>query len=75
MTIMVVAVAIMLALYAFFQYTPIGLAMRGTSEDHELAQSLGLRKYHLPRNARHHLLKLSRPNHCARPCARKPPRS
>ncbi|MBI5080945.1 MAG: branched-chain amino acid ABC transporter permease [Chloroflexi bacterium] len=28
---------------AFFRFTPIGLAMRGASEDHELAQSLGLR--------------------------------
>ncbi len=28
---------------AFFQFTKTGLAMRGTSEDHELAQSIGLR--------------------------------
>jgi len=28
---------------AFFRFTSIGLAMRGASEDHELAQSLGLR--------------------------------
>lgn len=28
---------------AFFRFTRAGLAMRGTSEDHELAQSLGLR--------------------------------
>jgi len=28
---------------AFFQFTRTGLAMRGASEDHELAQSLGLR--------------------------------
>jgi len=28
---------------AFFRFTRTGLAMRGTSEDHELAQSLGLR--------------------------------
>lgn len=28
---------------ALFRYTRTGLAMRGTSEDHELAQSLGLR--------------------------------
>lgn len=28
---------------AFFQFTRTGLAMRGVSEDHELAQSLGLR--------------------------------
>ncbi|HSR30343.1 MAG TPA: branched-chain amino acid ABC transporter permease, partial [Anaerolineae bacterium] len=27
---------------AFFQFTRTGLAMRGTSEDHELAQSIGL---------------------------------
>ncbi len=28
---------------AFFQFTKTGLAMRGASEDHELAQSIGLR--------------------------------
>jgi branched-chain amino acid transport system permease protein len=28
---------------AFFRFTRIGLAMRGASEDHELAQSIGLR--------------------------------
>ena len=28
---------------AFFRFTRTGLAMRGTSEDHELAQSIGLR--------------------------------
>ena len=28
---------------AFFRYTRTGLAMRGTSEDHELAQSIGVR--------------------------------
>ena len=28
---------------AFFRFTRAGLAMRGTSEDHELAQSIGLR--------------------------------
>ncbi|MDP2948581.1 MAG: branched-chain amino acid ABC transporter permease [Chloroflexota bacterium] len=42
-TIMVVAVAIMLALYAFFQYTPIGLAMRGTAQNPVAARLMGIR--------------------------------
>ncbi len=33
----------MIIIGAFFQFTRTGLAMRGTSEDHELAQSIGLR--------------------------------
>lgn len=39
----VAAVVGVLIIGAFFQFTRTGLAMRGTSEDHELAQSLGLR--------------------------------
>ena len=39
----VVAVLGVLVIGAFFQFTRTGLAMRGTSEDHELAQSIGLR--------------------------------
>jgi branched-chain amino acid transport system permease protein len=38
----VVAVLGVLFIGAFFQFTRTGLAMRGTSEDHELAQSIGL---------------------------------
>jgi branched-chain amino acid transport system permease protein len=38
----VVAVLGVLVIGAFFQFTRMGLAMRGTSEDHELAQSIGL---------------------------------
>ena len=38
----VVAVLGVLLIGAFFQFTRTGLAMRGTSEDHELAQSIGL---------------------------------
>jgi branched-chain amino acid transport system permease protein len=38
----VVAVVGVLLIGAFFQFTRTGLAMRGTSEDHELAQSIGL---------------------------------
>ena len=38
----VVAVLGVLVIGAFFQFTKTGLAMRGTSEDHELAQSIGL---------------------------------
>jgi branched-chain amino acid transport system permease protein len=38
----VVAVLGVLVIGAFFQFTRAGLAMRGTSEDHELAQSIGL---------------------------------
>jgi branched-chain amino acid transport system permease protein len=38
----VVAVLGVLVIGAFFRFTKTGLAMRGTSEDHELAQSIGL---------------------------------
>jgi branched-chain amino acid transport system permease protein len=38
----VIAVLGVLVIGAFFQFTRTGLAMRGTSEDHELAQSIGL---------------------------------
>ncbi len=38
----VVAVLGVLVIGAFFRFTRMGLAMRGTSEDHELAQSIGL---------------------------------
>jgi branched-chain amino acid transport system permease protein len=38
----VIAVFGVLVIGAFFQFTKTGLAMRGTSEDHELAQSIGL---------------------------------
>lgn len=43
LTIMVVAVGIMLALYVFFQYTPIGLAMRGTAQNPVAARLMGIR--------------------------------
>ena len=39
----VVAVLGVAIISAFFQFTKTGLAMRGASEDHELAQSIGLR--------------------------------
>ena len=39
----VVAVLGVLVIGTFFRFTRTGLAMRGTSEDHELAQSIGLR--------------------------------
>jgi branched-chain amino acid transport system permease protein len=39
----VAAVLGVLLVGAFFRYTRTGLAMRGMSEDHELAQSIGLR--------------------------------
>jgi branched-chain amino acid transport system permease protein len=38
----VAAVLGVLLISAFFRFTKIGLAMRGASEDHELAQSIGL---------------------------------
>lgn len=38
----VVAMLFMIAVMLFFRYTKVGLAMRATSEDHELAQSIGL---------------------------------
>ncbi len=39
----VIAILGVLVIGAFFRYTNTGLAMRGASEDHELAQSIGLR--------------------------------
>ena len=39
----VVAVVGVILIGTFFRFTRTGLAMRGTSEDHELAQSIGLR--------------------------------
>jgi branched-chain amino acid transport system permease protein len=39
----VVAILGVILIGGFFQFTKSGLAMRGTSEDHELAQSIGLR--------------------------------
>jgi len=39
----VVAILGVLLISAFFRFTNMGLAMRGASEDHELAQSIGLR--------------------------------
>lgn len=39
----VVAILGVLIIGGFFRYTRMGLAMRGASEDHELAQSIGLR--------------------------------
>lgn len=39
----VIALLGVIVIGALFQYTRIGLAMRATSEDHELAQSIGLR--------------------------------
>ncbi len=39
----IVAILSVLAISAFFRFTSMGLAMRGASEDHELAQSIGLR--------------------------------
>lgn len=39
----VVAILGVIVIGAFFQFTRTGLAMRATSEDHELAQSTGLR--------------------------------
>ena len=39
----IVAVLGVLLIGAFFRFTKTGLAMRGASEDHELAQSIGLR--------------------------------
>jgi branched-chain amino acid transport system permease protein len=38
-----VALLGVLLIAAFFRFTRTGLAMRGTSEDHELAQSIGIR--------------------------------
>ncbi len=39
----VVAMVIVIILWVFFQYTRTGLAMRATAEDHETAQSVGIR--------------------------------
>jgi len=39
----VIAILGVILIGAFFRYTRLGLAMRAASEDHELAQSLGLR--------------------------------
>ncbi len=39
----VIAILGVVIIGAFFRYTNTGLAMRGASEDHELAQSIGLR--------------------------------
>ena len=39
----VIAILGVIVIGAFFRFTRTGLAMRGTSEDHELAQSIGLR--------------------------------
>jgi branched-chain amino acid transport system permease protein len=39
----IVAIVGVIVIGAFFQFTKAGLAMRATSEDHELAQSIGLR--------------------------------
>jgi len=39
----VIAVLSVFLISLFFRYTRAGLAMRGTSEDHELAQSMGVR--------------------------------
>jgi branched-chain amino acid transport system permease protein len=39
----VVAMVCVVLLWLFFQYTTIGLAMRATAEDHETAQSVGIR--------------------------------
>jgi branched-chain amino acid transport system permease protein len=39
----VIAMLGVLIIGAFFRFTNMGLAMRGASEDHELAQSIGLR--------------------------------
>jgi len=39
----VAAILGVLAISAFFRFTRVGLAMRGASEDHELARSVGIR--------------------------------
>lgn len=43
LTIMVFAVGIMLALYLFFQYTPMGLAMRATAQNPIASRLMGIR--------------------------------
>ncbi|MFN2188182.1 MAG: branched-chain amino acid ABC transporter permease [Candidatus Promineifilaceae bacterium] len=39
----VIAMALVVLLWLFFRYTDTGLAMRATAEDHEAAQSIGIR--------------------------------
>ena len=39
----IICVAVLIAFYFLFQHTDVGLAMRGTAEDHQLAQSGGVR--------------------------------
>lgn len=39
---LIIAVVILLAFFYFFRYTKWGLAMRATSESHEVAQSMGI---------------------------------
>jgi branched-chain amino acid transport system permease protein len=43
LTIMVFAVAIMVILYLFFQYTPLGLAMRATAQNPVASRLMGIR--------------------------------
>jgi len=43
LTILVFAVAIMAALYVFFQYTPLGLAMRATAQNSTASRLMGIR--------------------------------
>ncbi len=43
----IVAILGVIVIGAFFQFTKAGLAMRATSEDHELAQSIGLRVHRI----------------------------
>jgi len=38
----IICVVVLIAFYFLFQHTDIGLAMRGTAEDHQLAQSGGI---------------------------------
>lgn len=40
--VFVVAILFAIAVALFFRFTKVGLAMRATSEDHELAQSIGI---------------------------------
>lgn len=39
----IIAMVCVIILWLFFQYTRVGLAMRATAEDHETAQSVGIR--------------------------------
>jgi branched-chain amino acid transport system permease protein len=43
----VAAILGVIIISAFFRFTRTGLAMRGTSEDHELAQSIGIRTHRI----------------------------